>query len=112
LRSTLVAQGPDGALTGVVAWELVDNAAHLRGITVDPSERGHGTASHLVARALMALRGTDVEYAYLLTPGAETLFERLGFWRVHRDRVPARILETAAYGEPSKGGVALVRRLG
>lgn len=111
LKTTLVAQGPDGALVGTIAWELVANAAHLRGVTITPRERGHGTGSLLVTRALMELRRTDCEWVYLLTPGAEQLFEQLGFYRVQRDRVPEEVLATAQFGGADDQASALVRRL-
>ncbi len=111
LRTTLVSESAAGEVVGSIAWELVDTAAHMRGITVAQSERGFGTGSHLVARALQELRREGVEWAYLLTPGADGLFEQLGFWRVHRDRVPEEILATATYGGPADGAIALVRRL-
>lgn len=111
LRTTLVAEADDQRVVGTVAWELVESAAHLRAITVSQEERRFGTGSHLVARALQELRSTGVEWAYLLTPGADQLFEKLGFWRVHRDRVPEEILATAQYGGPADGAIAMVRRL-
>lgn len=111
LPTTLVAEGPDGQLVGTISWEVVDNAAHLRGVTIARRERGHGTGSFLVMRALMELRRTSCEWVYLLTPGAEALFEKLGFYRVQRDRVPSDILETAQFGGPADGATALVRRL-
>jgi HAD superfamily hydrolase (TIGR01450 family) len=111
LQTTLVAQGPDGELVGTISWELVDNAAHLRGITIARKERGHGTGSLLVTRALMELRRTSCEWVYLLTPGGEQMFESLGFYRVQRDRVPVEILETAQFGAPADQATALVRRL-
>lgn len=111
LRSSLVAEGPSGEVVGTVSWELEAGAAHLHAIAVAQGERGHGTGSHLVVRALQELETAGVDWVYLLTPGADHLFLKLDFWRVHRDRVPAEILETAQYGAPSAGGVALVRRL-
>lgn len=110
LQATLVAEA-EGEVVGTAAWELVDSAAHLRAITVSQEHRRFGTGSHLVARALQELRDNGVEWAYLLTPGADELFEKLGFWRVHRDRVPESILATAQYGGPADGAIALVRRL-
>ena len=110
LRTTLVAE-TDGGVVGTASWELVESAAHLRGITVARDERRFGTGSHLVARALQELRSSNVEWVYLLTPGADELFEKLGFWRVHRDRVPEEILATAQYGGPADGAIAMVRRL-
>jgi 4-nitrophenyl phosphatase len=111
LDRTLVAVDPSKDVVGVIAWELVGDAAHLRGIVVDPKERGHGTGALLVARGLQRLALDGVELAYLLTPGADDLFESLGFFRVHRDRVPVEVLETATYGEAATGGRALMRRL-
>lgn len=111
LKRTLVAENPDGTIVGTTSWELLDTAAHLRGITVDERERGHGTGSYLVASALDELSSAGIDWVYLLTPGADALFEKLGFWRVHRDRVPQEILETAQYGAAASGGRALVRRL-
>lgn len=111
LPETLVAEGPDGLVVGTVSWEPLGNAAHLRGITVAEQERGHGTGSELVARALDELLQHGVEWVYLLTPGAEKLFERLGFWHVTRDRVPEEVLETAQFGAADHHAHAMVRRL-
>jgi 4-nitrophenyl phosphatase len=111
LSSTLVAESEEGHVVGTIAWDLVDAAAHLRGITVAPSERGFGSGAQLVSRALQELAVAGVEWAYVLTPGADALFESLGFWTVHRERVPEEILATAQYGGPASGGTALVRRL-
>lgn len=110
LPRTLVAE-VDGRVVGTASWELVESAAHLRGITVTREERRFGAGSHLVARALQELRSSNVEWVYLLTPGADELFDKLGFWRVHRDRVPEEILATAQYGGPADGAMAMVRRL-
>lgn len=112
LRSTLVAEAPGGDVVGTASWEMVDQAAHLRGIAVATAERGHGTGSHLIVRALHELQASGVEWVYLLTPGAEELLQGLGFWPVHRDRVPADVLATAQFGAPASGATALVRRLG
>lgn len=111
LDRTLVAVDPNKEIVGAIAWEPVGDAAHLRGIVVDPRERGHGTGALLVARGLQRLALEGIELAYLLTPGADSLFESLGFFRVHRDRVPPEVLETATYGESATGGRALMRRL-
>ncbi len=111
LRETLVAVSGSGEVVGTVAWELVGAAGHLRGITVTREQRRFGTGSHLVARALQALGAQGVEWVYLLTPGADDLFAKLGFWQVHRDRVPEEVLATAQYGGPASGGTAMVRRL-
>ncbi len=111
VKTTLVAEAPGGDLVGTASWEVVSNAAHLRGVTTARKERGHGTATLLVTRALMELRRSQCEWVYLLTPGAESLFETLGFYRVQRDRVPDEILETAQFGGPADKATALVRRL-
>lgn len=111
LRNTLVAEGPGEQVVGTASWELLDNAAHLRAITVVEAERGHGTASHLVVRSLDELQRAGVEWVYLLTPGADALFSKLGFWEVSRDRVPAEVLGTAQFGAPATGATAFVRRL-
>ncbi|MDX1657939.1 MAG: HAD-IIA family hydrolase [Nitriliruptorales bacterium] len=111
LSDTLVAEAPGGEVVGTAAWEMVDAAAHLRAITVAESERGHGTGSHLVVRALDELYRREVDWVYLLTPGADEMFLKLGFWKVHRDRVPDEVLETAQFGAESAGATALVRRL-
>jgi N-acetylglutamate synthase-like GNAT family acetyltransferase len=111
LQSTLVAENERGEVVGTISWDLVGTAAHLRGITVTRPERGFGSGAQLISRALQELSNAGVEWAYLLTPGADTLFESLGFWPVHRDRVPEEILATAQFGGPASGATALVRRL-
>ena len=108
---TLVAVDHDKRIVGTVAWDIAGESAHLRGFVVAPQERGHGTGSHLVARALQALTQLDVHLAWMLTPGADGLFEGLGFYRVHRDRVPAEVLATATLGGSANNGRVLMRRL-
>lgn len=112
LRETLVAEDPEEAIVGTTSWELLDDAAHLRGVVVTQTERGHGTGSHLVVRALAELEQAGVRWAYLLTPGADELFAKLGFFEVTRDRVPDAVLATAEFGAPDDQAHALVRRLG
>lgn len=111
LGATLVAENEEGQVVGTIAWDLVDAVAHLRGICVAPSERGFGSGAELVSRALQELAVAGVEWAYVLTPGADALFESLGFWTVHRERVPTEVLATAQHGGPASGATALVRRL-
>lgn len=111
LRDTLVAVGPDERVVGTISWELAETAAHLHALAVTEAERGHGTGSHLIVRALADLADTDAEWVYLLTPGADELFERLGFWKVHRDRVPEPIRASAELDGAAASGGALVRRL-
>lgn len=111
LRSTLVAENEDGEVVGTISWDVVGGAAHLRGITVTVRERGFGSGAQLISRALQELSGAGVEWAYVLTPGADRLFESLGFWTVHRDRVPEEILATAEVGVPAAAATAMVRRL-
>lgn len=110
LPNTLVAETGE-AVVGTISWERFENAAHLRGITVAEKERRHGTGSHLIVRGLHQLKREGTDWVYLLTPGANEVFERLGFWRVHRDRVPEAVLASAQFGPPASGGVAFVRRL-
>jgi 4-nitrophenyl phosphatase len=112
LPDTLVAEDPGGRVVGTISWEPVGNAAHLRAITVAEKERGHHTGSQLVARALDELARKGIDWVYLLTPGAESLFERLGFWQVTRDRVPRDVLDTAQFGAADHHAAAMVRRLG
>ncbi len=111
LRQTLVAEDPGGEVVGTVSWELVDNAAHVRALTVAERERGHGTGAHLVVAALDELQRAGVDWIYMITPASGALLEKLGFWQVSRDRVPPEIIERSQFGPEASGGLAMVRRI-
>ncbi len=106
LATTMIGLTPDNRVAGTISWQIHEDTAVLRGIVVDPGERGHGTGTHLVVRALSHLRQQQVTWTYLLTAGAEEMFTKLGFWRVQRDRVPSELLEGADPDAP-----AFVRRV-
>lgn len=97
LQSFRVAAGGDGRLAGGVGLEIVDGAALLRSLVVDPARRGTGLGHALVDSALELARERGVAGVWLLTTTADRFFERLGWRRVERESAPAGIRATAEF---------------
>jgi UDP-N-acetylmuramate: L-alanyl-gamma-D-glutamyl-meso-diaminopimelate ligase len=92
------ALGPDAALVGCVALEVMDDVALLRMLAVAPERRGEGLGYLLVETATERARNQGVRNLVLVTDGAQGYFgQRLGFTAVARKDVDPRIAATAEY---------------
>ena len=69
----------DGRLVGVCGLEYCDDAALLRSVAVDTSERGAGLARKLICCALKELRARGIERLFLFSKDTGGVFEKLGF---------------------------------
>jgi len=92
------APGPDAALVGCVALEVIDEVALLRMLAVVPERRGEGLGYLLVETATERARARGVKHLYLVTDGAQNYFgEKLGFAVVDRKNIDGKIAATAEY---------------
>jgi amino-acid N-acetyltransferase len=77
-------------LVGCAHVERYGSHALLRSVAVDPGLRGSGIGRRLVEAALADAAG-DARRTFLLTETAAGFFDRLGFRRIPRTRVPALV---------------------
>ena len=88
--SFLVAR-KNGTICGCLGWERYENVALLRSLTVAPTDRIQGIASHLVQTAIDELRAHGIGEFYLLTETAAAFAERFGFSAVDRCSLPSQL---------------------
>jgi len=81
----------EGALRGVAGLEIYGDVALLRSLAVRPAARGKGWGGKLVQSLMEVAQERNIRTLYLLTETAESFFLRLGFERIQRDRMDARL---------------------
>ena len=81
----------EGALRGVAGLEIYGDVALLRSLAVRPAARGRGWGGKLVQSLMEVAQERNIRTLYLLTETAESFFLRLGFERIQRDRMEARL---------------------
>jgi len=90
--------GKEG-ITGVVGLEIYDEAALLRSLAVESSERGRGLGKSLVKFAENSAKEKNVKSIYLLTTTAQKFFERNGYVCIDRKEAPEAIKKTREFSE-------------
>ncbi len=94
LAQTLVApkRSPGAGLAAAACLlDVGDGLGLLRSVAVDPLVRGSGLGTLAVAAALRKARLSGLSVVHLFTEGAEPFFERLGFARTDRERLPPSV---------------------
>jgi amino-acid N-acetyltransferase len=89
--------GSDDSPTGLVGVEIYATEALLRSLVVAENARTRGIGSALVQHAEEFASSHRVDAMYLLTTTAEQFFERLGYERIDRSRVPPSIERTREF---------------
>lgn len=84
---------PAGHVLGVASAVSNEEYCHLLFVAVRPDARGQGTGSMIVNHVLSHYAGV-CDAMYLLTE-EEGFFERFGFERISKDRLPEEILQRA-----------------
>ncbi len=84
-------------VVGCVGLEIGGEAALLRSVAVDETERGTGLGGRLVRVALDLARRRAVTEVALLTTTADDYFPRFGFVPVNRDQVPTALQASAEF---------------
>ncbi len=95
LETFLVAER-NGRVIGSAGLEVVQKAALLRSVAVEPDARKRGVGEALVGRALAMARSLDADRAYLLTEAAADWFSTQGFTAVARETMPAALRFSSA----------------
>lgn len=102
----------DGGLVGSAGLERWGSFGLLRSIAVAEAQRGTGIAEALIAERLCIARLDALSAIYLLTAGADRYFERFGFQRVDRDKLPAPLAASTQVTLPAcSTAVAMVKPL-
>jgi len=87
----------EGKLRGVVGLEAFGSAGLLRSLAVQPSARGCGIASALVAELELRSRERGVRQLLLLTQTAEKFFRDRGYTLADRAAAPADVRDSAEF---------------
>lgn len=87
----------DGERVGCGGLEVHGTDALLRSIAVDPAVRGEGYGSEITDRLCAIAAELGVSGLYLLTTTAAGIFERRGFERIDRERIPGTIANTSQF---------------
>lgn len=109
-RPTMVVAREEDRVVGSAALEIYPDGALLRSVAVDPSMRGRGLGSRLVAGALDMARTRGVESIYLLTTTAERFFPRFGFSRITRAEVPASVQQSVEFTSACPSSAIVMRK--
>jgi protein-tyrosine-phosphatase/N-acetylglutamate synthase-like GNAT family acetyltransferase len=89
--SAYVVARRSGNVVGVAALEVHGDAALLRTVAIEPSERGRGTGLALVAERLATAWAGHIGRVFLLTTTAPEFFRRFGFETIDRTSAPAAL---------------------
>ncbi|HEY3784108.1 MAG TPA: arsenic resistance N-acetyltransferase ArsN2 [Steroidobacteraceae bacterium] len=89
--------GPAESLQGLVGLEIYGHDALLRSLAVSPQSRRTGMGAALVQHAERHALGKGVRTVYLLTTGARTFFEELGYGHTTRESCPLAIRSTQEF---------------
>ena len=89
----------DHELLAAGGIETAGSYSLLRSLVVAPPYRGRGLARSLTDHLLARLRARRCSAVYLLTETAAAYFEKIGFEKVARDRVPAAIAATRQFAD-------------
>ena len=84
---------------GVGGIELYDDAALLRSVAVEKSERGNGYGTIISNKVLAQAELSGVSTVYLLTTTADEFFADLGFVEIPRETVPQSIQTTTEFSD-------------
>lgn len=101
----------DDVLVGTAAVERYANGVGLlRSVSTAPSERGLGTGTEVVQRALERARASGLSQVILLTPSAAGFFGRLGFTRIAREEAPEDLRRSIQFQQVQCLSAAVMRR--
>ena len=103
----------DGSPIACAGLERYGERALLRSVAVAPPWRQQGIGSQLVQAVVREAQALAIREIYLLTEGAESFFERLGFQPIARDNVPVALHASAEWrGACPQTATVMVLRCG
>jgi amino-acid N-acetyltransferase len=86
-------------LAATAGFEMLDDCALLRSLSVQQALRGRGLAKKMVGEIEDRLRKIGITRIYLLTTTAGEFFQKLGFVTVPRVEAPNSIRQTRQFAE-------------
>jgi len=86
-------------ISGVVGVERYSPNALFRSLAVADSHKNMGLGKQLTVFMLDYLAANGVMEVFLLTTTAEKFFEKMGFKRIDREKVPPVIAQTKEFSE-------------
>jgi amino-acid N-acetyltransferase len=95
--SCLFLASADSEVVGIGGLENYKDYGLLRSIVIQPSFRAKGYGKLLCTKLIQQAKLQGIKELYLLTITARTFFNRIGFRRIRRDKVPKAIQETVEY---------------
>ena len=88
----------EGALVAAGGTEICDNDVLLRSVVVEPSHRGRGVGSRLVAELETRAAAAGCSGMYLLTLDAQDYFRRhFGYREIERETAPKGIRHSSQF---------------
>ncbi len=84
-------------VVGSVGLELHGACALLRSLAVAPQAQGTGLGKRLYEAAMQLAAGKGIREVYLVTTSAAPFFEKRGFTKVERSRVPPALGATRQF---------------
>ena len=88
----------NGQLVGTAGIEqLSSEIGLLRSVAISPSFQRLGLASNLVSACEQEAKHKGIHVLYLLTSGASTFFENLGYLAIARTSAPVEVAATAQF---------------
>jgi amino-acid N-acetyltransferase len=91
IEGFLVVEDAGGTVVGSAGLEQIGSNVLLRSLVVTSELRGTGVAKTLVAQLEDNARSLGKPEVWLLTTTAERFFERAGYERIGRDKVPGEV---------------------
>ena len=85
------------AIVGAIGIEVSGSAGLMRSLVVHARYRKQGLAKALCSELFDYARGQGVNELFLLTVDASAFFQRLGFAKIERQRVPEAIRATGEF---------------
>ena len=87
----------DSQVIGIGGLELYNNLALLRSIAVIPKLQGKGLGIKIYNKLKEKAINSGVNRLFLLTQTADIFFEKQGFIKVERDKIPEQIKKTKQF---------------
>ena len=87
----------DSLVIGAIGVELYGDCGLLRSMVVDKDHRNQNIASRLVRELENHAKTNGIQCMYLLTETAPQYFERKGYQKITRDKVPVQLKKASEF---------------
>lgn len=100
----------DTELVGTAGMEILGRVGLLRSVAVAETHRNQQLGQRLFAAALDHARVQGIREVFLITDSAAEYFEKNGFQRVERSKVPEEIAGTAQFSGLCPSSAVVMRK--